>query len=85
MGEEFRSKLRISAGGRVVLPAEVRQRLDLRVGSEVVLSVEDDHATLMSAKAARRRARQRARRHIPAAESLSADLMAERKKAAEGE
>lgn len=71
--------LRVADGGRIVIPAEVRARLGMEVGAELVLTVEDDHATLMNAKAARRKARERVRRYVSPGVSLSKELMAQRK------
>lgn len=85
MRQELRTTLRVAGGGRIVIPAEVRERLGLEVGGDVVMTVEDDHATLMNAKAARRRGRERVRRYVGPAVSLSQELMAERKKEAERE
>jgi len=85
MKPEFRTNLRVADGGRIVIPAEVRERLGMEVGSDLVMTVEDDHATIMNAKAARRRARQLVRRYIKPGVSLSKELMAERKKEAENE
>ncbi|HEY8665898.1 MAG TPA: AbrB/MazE/SpoVT family DNA-binding domain-containing protein [Tepidisphaeraceae bacterium] len=79
MRQSGRAVLRVADGGRIVIPAEVRQHLGMEVGAEVVLIVEGDHATLMNAKAARRMARERVGRHIPSTVSLSKELMAERK------
>jgi len=81
----LRTTLRVADGGRIVIPAEVRQRLGMEIGADLVMTVEDDHATLTSAKAARRRARQRVRRYVAPDVSLSKELMAERKKAADRE
>jgi AbrB family looped-hinge helix DNA binding protein len=85
MKQEFRTTLRVADGGRIVIPAEVRERLGLEVGADLVMTVEDDHATLINAKAARRRARQRVRRYVSPGASLSEELMAERKKEARRE
>jgi AbrB family looped-hinge helix DNA binding protein len=85
MKQELRSTLRVADGGRIVIPAEVRERLGLEVGADLVMTVEDDHATLMNAKAARRRARQRVRRYVAPDASLSEELMAQRKKEARRE
>jgi AbrB family looped-hinge helix DNA binding protein len=71
--------LRVTDGGRIVIPAEVRAHLGMEVGTELVLTVEDDHATLMNAKAARRKACERVRRYVSPEVSLSQELMAERK------
>ena len=85
MRQDLRTTLRVAAGGRIVIPAEFRTRLGLTVGSEIVLTVENDHATLMNAKAARQQARQRVGRYIAPGVSLSAELMAERKQESERE
>ena len=71
--------LRMTEGGRIVIPAAVRNSLGLKVGGKVILTVEDDHATLMNARAARHRACAAVRRHVKADVSLSRELMAERK------
>jgi AbrB family looped-hinge helix DNA binding protein len=85
MGRTTRTTLRVADGGRIVIPAEVRERLGLEVGADLVMTVEDDHATLMNAKAARHRARQRVRRYVAPGASLSEELLAERKKEARRE
>jgi AbrB family looped-hinge helix DNA binding protein len=79
MEQALQATLRVADGGRIVIPAEVRQRLGMEVGTDLVLKVEDDHATLMNAKSARRKARERVRRHIGPRVSLSKELMAQRK------
>ncbi|MGA2440722.1 MAG: AbrB/MazE/SpoVT family DNA-binding domain-containing protein [Tepidisphaeraceae bacterium] len=79
MEPALRSTLRVADGGRIVIPAAVRQHLGMEVGTEVVLTVEDGHAILMNAKSARSKARERVRRYVPPDLSLSKELMAERK------
>jgi AbrB family looped-hinge helix DNA binding protein len=59
MEQRLRTIIRITDGGRIVIPAEVRERLGMEIGTRVILNVEDDHATLMTAKTARRKARER--------------------------
>ena len=85
MEQPLRATLRVADGGRIVIPIEVCQRLGLEVGSELVLTVEDDQATLMNAKVARRNARERVRRYVKPGVSLSRELMAERKREADRE
>jgi bifunctional DNA-binding transcriptional regulator/antitoxin component of YhaV-PrlF toxin-antitoxin module len=85
MKSYLRATLRVAEGGRIVIPLEVRRRLGLDVGADLVMTVEDDRATIMNAKAARRRARQRVRQYVEPGASLSEDLLAERKKEAERE
>jgi AbrB family looped-hinge helix DNA binding protein len=71
--------LRVTQGGRIVIPAVIRHRLGMEVGSDIILTLQDDHATLMNAKAARKRARDWVRKYAKPNTSLSKELMAERK------
>jgi AbrB family looped-hinge helix DNA binding protein len=73
------AKLRVADGGRIVIPADVRAQLDIEVGSELILTVEGDHATLMNAKAARQRARERFRKYVSPDRDLAQELIDERK------
>jgi AbrB family looped-hinge helix DNA binding protein len=79
MKKTHRSTLRISAGGRVVIPVAVREQLGMKVGSQIVLIVEGNHLRLSSAKVARQQAQDLVSRYIPASVSLSSELMADRK------
>jgi AbrB family looped-hinge helix DNA binding protein len=79
MKQALRTTLRVADGGRIVIPAEVRERLGMEVGTDLVLTVKDDHATLMNSKAARRKAREKVRRYVSQNVSLSKELMEERK------
>lgn len=83
MTRTLQRTLRVSDGGRIVIPAEVRRRLGLDIGSAVVLTADDRQATLMNAKAARQRACERVRRYVDPDVSLSEELMAERKEEAD--
>ncbi len=47
-----------------------------------MVTIEDDQATIIRVKAARRRAQQRVRQYVAKDVSLSKELMAERKKEA---
>ena len=85
MAEAIRTTLHVAAGGRIVIPAEVRERLGMEVGAELVLTVQDDHATLINARAARRKAREGVRRYVNPKASLSRELMAQRKEEARRE
>ncbi len=85
MGWKFHAWVRLCQGGRITIPAEVRRRLGLEVGTNVILTVEGDSFTLMSAKASRERAVKRVRRYVSPNVSLSEELMSERKRAARRE
>jgi AbrB family looped-hinge helix DNA binding protein len=75
-----RSVVKVAEGGRIVIPLEVRQILGIKVGSELVMTVENDRATLTSTKASRRQARELVRSYSSKkGEKLSEKLLAERK------
>ncbi len=74
-----RTTVRVTAGGRIVIPVQVRRQLGIEVGAELVIGVVDDHATLASVKAARQRARDTIRRYVSPKERLSEELMRDRK------
>jgi AbrB family looped-hinge helix DNA binding protein len=78
-------RLRLGEGGRFVIPAEIRERLGLEVGKNLVLTIEGDRAILRSISTALREVQEWARRVIPPGVSLSEELMAERKQEAERE
>ena len=69
-------------GGRIVIPAEVRAKLGFDVGTDIVLSMEEDRATLMTHKAAIKRAQARLAKYIPSGVSLSEELLADRREEA---
>ena len=82
MTETFRTTIRIAEGGRIVIPAEVRAKLGFDVGTDIVLSMEEDRATLMTHKAAIKRAQARLAKYIPPGISLSEELLADRREEA---
>ena len=68
--------------GRIVLPAEIRHRLDLKVGDRLILTVETEGSLwLISAREAARRGRGLLRQMLPGLESrcLSEELVAEQR------
>lgn len=80
-----RTTVRVTAGGRIVIPAVVRRQLGIEVGTELVIGVVDDHATLVGVKAARERARDTIRRYVSPKERLSEELRRDRKQDAQNE
>jgi AbrB family looped-hinge helix DNA binding protein len=66
-------------GGRVVIPAEVRQALGLKSGSQVLLSVEDGELRILTTRQAIRRAQKLAEPYIQPGVSVVDELIAERR------
>lgn len=77
--------IRISEGGRVVIPAEIRRELGLEVGDAVTLSVIDKEIRIISRAEALRRAQALVRKRIPQGRSLVAELHEERRREAANE
>jgi AbrB family looped-hinge helix DNA binding protein len=67
--------------GRIVLPVEVRQRLDLKEGDRLILTIEPDGSLrLVSAREVARQTRGLLRRMAPTLEGRLADeLIADRR------
>ncbi len=78
-------KLRLSDNGRIVIPAEMRQKLGIRAGDTVFATLEDDALKIESYRARVRRVQESLRRHISPDRSLADELIAERREEARRE
>lgn len=76
-GGDFR--VQIGAAGRIVIPAEVRNAMNVNDGDTLSARVEDGVLILMSPETAIRKAQELVRRHIPEGISLVDELIAERR------
>lgn len=85
MEHVHQTRIRVSKGGRIVIPASVRECLNIKVGEELVLTVEGNRAMLMNARAARREARELVQKYIAPDVNLARQLMDERKIEAKNE
>lgn len=80
-----RTRVRVSEGGRIVIPAEYRRQLGLEVGDEVILQLDGNELRLFSRRQGIRRAQELVRRAIPPGRSLVDELIAERRREADRE
>jgi len=80
-----RSQTRIGEKGRLVIPAAIRDALDINVGDEVELRIEDNELRISTLKNRVARAQQRLRKFVAPGRSLSEELLAERREAAKHE
>jgi antitoxin PrlF len=74
---EFKTKL--GKGGRIVIPAEYRQALNLHVGDDVILRLKAGEIHLFTPDQAIQQARELIRHYIPPGRLLSEELIAERR------
>lgn len=71
---------RIGAGGRIVIPHEIREALEMREGDSLLLEVDDQGLHIRSVRHAVQRAQQLIARHVKSGRSLTSELIAERRK-----
>ena len=78
-------KVKLAEGGRVVIPAAYRKALGLHVGDEVILRLEEGEVRILTPRQAIKRAQGLVRYYVPEGQSLSDELIAERRAEAERE
>ena len=78
-----RRHVKIAPGGRVVIPAEYRKALGIKVGDHVVIELQDDELRVRSRRAAIRKLQALVRQYIPdESRSLARELIEERRREA---
>ena len=76
---------RLNDNGRIVIPAEIRQKMGLRPGDILLLHVEDNVLIVESQQSRIRRVQESLRRLIPSDRVLSDELVADRREEARNE
>ena len=72
-------KVKLSEGGRIVIPAEYRRALGLHIGDEILMTLDDDGLRLCTRRQAIRRVQEMVRGTLPPGRSLVDELIAERR------
>ncbi|HEU0004779.1 MAG TPA: AbrB/MazE/SpoVT family DNA-binding domain-containing protein [Terriglobia bacterium] len=75
----------IAEGGRVVIPADYRRALGLKVGDEVILRMADGEVHILTRRQAIKKAQALVRKHVPERKSLVRELIRERRGEASNE
>ena len=70
---------KVSEGGRVVIPVEIRQLLGLEVGSQILLRVEGGELRLLTTRQAVKRAQDLASPFVQPGVSIVDELIADRR------
>jgi AbrB family looped-hinge helix DNA binding protein len=78
-------RAKIDKGGRIVIPAEIRQQLGVCAGDTVLLRLNDGELRIYTLDHAARKARAIVRKYVPEGISLADELIAERRTEAERE
>ncbi len=76
---------KVAEGGRIVIPAKIREALDIEVGDSVSLKIKGNSLHVTTQKEALRRLRSLVRKHVPEGTSLVDELIRERREEAENE
>jgi AbrB family looped-hinge helix DNA binding protein len=73
------TQTRIGGGGRIVIPAEYREKLGMREGEEVTLTLDDFGVRVSTARLALRHLQELAKTRVPKGKRVSDELIAERR------
>ncbi len=80
-----RLRLTLGPGGRVVIPAAMRQAMEIEEGDAILAWVEDGELHLLSPRVGARQAQAMLRGLIPEGVSLAGELIEDRRREAEAE
>ena len=72
---------KISKNGSIVIPVEVRQKLEIKADDAVLWELHDGEARITTRTQRIRTAQALVRKHVPAGQSLADELIAERRAA----
>ena len=71
--------MKMSEGGRVVIPAEIRQSIGIKEGDTVLWELRDGEAVITTRLAQLRKAQSMVRNFVPEGMSLVEELISERR------
>ena len=83
--EPLYAKARLSANGRIVIPAEIRKEMGIQPGETLMLEFKNKALTIETFEARIRRVQRSMRRYIQPGRSLADELIAERREEARRE
>lgn len=75
-------RVKVTEGGRVVIPAELRRALGLQPGAEAVMDIADGELRIRSVSQAIERAQSLVRPYVGQGVNLADELISERREAA---
>lgn len=84
-GDRLSAKLKVGPGGRVLIPASMREALGVSEGDALMATVENGEVRMLPLAESVRRAQALVRAHVPAGVSLVDELLADRRREVEQE
>lgn len=76
---------KVTQGGRIVIPAEMRKQLGIEIGEDVNLTLEDDSLKISTCKSALQRIRKSVEKARSEEFSIVDELIADRRRESENE
>ena len=77
---------KVTEGGRIVIPADVRKRMGIEIGETITLEFDEDESLRISTRRqALRRAQKLFKKYVPEGVSLVDELLADRRRENENE
>lgn len=77
--------IKMSEGGRIVVPVEVRRALGIKEGDTLIMELDDGEARLYTRREQLRRAQALVRQYIPEGQRIVDEFITERRAEAERE
>lgn len=77
------TRIRVDRAGRILIPAELRRKLGIEPGAELIARLENHELRLYTLDEAIRHAQEIVRRYVPPGVLLSEELIADRRAEAE--
>lgn len=78
-------RTKVTQGGRIVIPVEMRRRLGIEIGEDVNIALDGESLTILTQKESIRRAQALVDKFVPKNVSLVDELIADRRKEAADE
>lgn len=72
-------RTKIGAGGRVIIPAIIREKLHMSVGDEVILHVKEEELSITTTEQTLRKLQEKVKKHRHGKTSLVDELVATRR------
>jgi AbrB family looped-hinge helix DNA binding protein len=79
------ARTKVTQGGRIVIPVDMRRRLGIEVGEDVNLALDGESVRILTQKESIRMAQELVRTFVPKGDSLVDELIADRRREAANE
>lgn len=78
-------RTKVTQGGRIVIPADMRRRLGIEIGEDVSIALDGESLRILTQKESIKRAQALVRKFVPKGVSLVDELIADRRREASNE